>query len=53
LLPVRPPSLEGCRFAHFYRPCEEACEIRKDVDEGVNQKAIACLKNWWEKAPPP
>jgi len=23
LLPVRPPSLEGYRFAHFYRPCEE------------------------------
>jgi sigma-B regulation protein RsbU (phosphoserine phosphatase) len=23
LLPTRPPSLEGYRFAHFYRPCEE------------------------------
>ncbi len=23
LLPLRPPSLEGYRFAHFYQPCEE------------------------------
>jgi phosphoserine phosphatase RsbU/P len=23
LLPVRPPSLESYRFAHFYQPCEE------------------------------